>query len=61
MNFITINGLLVFNVLCYLYSVCIWTCLVPQMIASKYLNDEGEAESILNSEWAKIGKSLLVA
>ena len=28
------------------------------MIASKYLNDEGEAESILNSEWAKIGKSL---
>ena len=26
------------------------------MIASKYLNDEGEAESVLNSEWAKIGK-----
>ena len=35
--------------------------MVSQMIASKYLNDEGEAESILNSEWAKIGKSLLVA
>ena len=31
------------------------------MIASKYLNDEGEAESILNSEWTKIGKLLLVA
>ena len=28
-----------------------------QMIASKYLNDEGEEESLLNSEWAKIGQS----
>ena len=35
--------------------------MVSQMIASKYLNDEGKAESILNSEWTKIGKSLLVA
>ena len=47
--------------MCYLYSVCIWTCLVSQMISSKYLNDEGEAVSLLNSEWTKIGKSLLVA
>ena len=31
-------------------------CLVSQMIASKYLNDEGETESVLNSEWAKISK-----
>ena len=37
----------------------VWACLVSQMIASKYLNDEGEAESVLNSEWAKIGKLLL--
>ena len=35
--------------------------MVSQMIASKYLSDEGEAELILNSEWTKIGKSLLVA
>ena len=28
------------------------------MIASKYLN--GEAESVLNSEWAKIGKSVVI-
>ena len=32
------------------------TCLVSQMIASKYLNDEGETESVLNSEWARISK-----
>ena len=42
----------------YLY-IC--TCMVSQMIASKYLNDEGEAESMLNSEWAKIGKSVVIA
>ena len=32
---------------------------VTQMIASKYLNDEGEEESLLNSEWAKIGQTYL--
>ena len=42
----------------WMYSY-VWTCLVSQMIASKYLNDEGETESVLNSEWAKIGKLLL--
>ena len=47
--------------MCNLHSVYVCTCLISQMIASKYLNDEGEAESILNSEWTKIGKSLLVA
>ena len=31
--------------------------LCVQMIASKYLNDEGEEESLLNSEWAKIGQA----
>ena len=31
------------------------------MIASKYMNDEGEAESVLNSEWTKIGKSVIIA
>ena len=36
--------------------VVLMTCLVSQMIASKYLNDEGETESVLNSEWAKISK-----
>ena len=35
------------------------TCLVSQMIASKYLNDEGETESVLNSEWAKISKYVI--
>ena len=25
------------------------------MITSKYLNDKGEAESVLNFEWTKIG------
>ena len=44
-----------------LFGVYVCTCLVSQMIASKYLNDQGEAESILNSEWAKIGKSLPTA
>ena len=38
--------------LCTYLVVC--TCLVSQMIASKYLNDEDEAESVLNSEWTKI-------
>lgn len=49
------------HVLCsihVLFNVC--TCLVSQMIASKYLNDEGEMESILNSEWAKIGKPMII-
>ena len=32
----------------------VYTCLVLQMFASKYLNDEGEAESVLNSEWTNI-------
>ena len=62
MNFITINDLLVFNVLCAICIVfafgLVW---FSQMIASKYFNDEGKAESILNSEWTKISKSLLVA
>ena len=44
--------------MCSLCSDHVCTCLVSQMIASKYLNDEGEAESVLNSEWAKIGESL---
>ena len=55
-----------FNMTCWLacallnvYNVYVCTCLVSQMIASKYLNDEGEAESVLNSEWAKIGKSVI--
>ena len=48
-------GCILFNV----YNVYVCTCLVSQMIASKYLNDEGEAESVLNSEWAKIGKSVI--
>ena len=43
------------------YSVYVCTCLVSQMITSKYLNDEGEAESVLNFEWAKIGKSVIKA
>ena len=43
------------------YGVYVCTCLVSQMIAGKYLNDEGEAESVLNSEWAKIGKSVIKA
>ena len=25
------------------------------MIASKYLNDEGESEALTNSEWAEVG------
>ena len=33
---------------------------VSQMIASKYLNDEDKAESVLNSEWVKIGKSVII-
>jgi len=32
-----------------------------QMIASKYLNDEGEEESLLNSDWAKIGQTHALA
>ena len=43
-----------------LFSVYKQTCMVSQMIASKYLNDEGEAESVLNSEWAKISKSVII-
>ena len=42
--------------LCPVVFIVFMTCLVSQMIASKYLNDEGETESVLNSEWAKISK-----
>ena len=44
-----------------MYSVYVCTCLVSQMIASKYLNNEGEAESVLNSEWTKIGMLVIKA
>ncbi len=30
--------------------------LICQVIASKYLNDEGEMEALTNSEWANIGE-----
>ena len=29
--------------------------LVSQVVASKYLNDEGESEALTNSEWAEVG------
>ena len=31
-------------------------CLHAQVVASKYLNDEGEMEALTNSEWSAIGK-----
>ena len=27
-----------------------------QVVASKYMNDEGEMEALTNSDWAKLGK-----
>ena len=30
-------------------------CLSQQMIASKYMNDEGEDEALTNSQWAAVG------
>jgi len=32
-----------------------------QVIASKYLNDEGETEAFTNTEWAKIGTPAYVS
>lgn len=34
----------------------LFVCL--QMVASKYLYDEGEDEEVFNDEWAKAGKEL---
>ena len=35
--------------------VCMCICACVQVIASKYLNDEGEMEALTNSEWSAIG------
>ena len=32
-----------------------------QVIASKYMNDEGELEALTNSEWAELGMSTMFA
>ena len=32
-----------------------------QVIASKYLNDEGEMEALTNTEWAEIGTPAYVS
>ena len=37
---------------------CILIFLCLQMVASKYLYDEGEDEEVFNDEWAKAGKEL---
>ena len=43
-------------ILCsYMYGLFIFLCVMFQMIASKYLNDEGESEALTNSEWADVG------
>ena len=34
-----------------------FVCLcIPQVVASKYLNDEGEMEALTNSDWASLGE-----
>ena len=30
-------------------------CFLLQVVASKYMNDEGEMEALTNSDWAKLG------